>query len=43
MERENVKSLIEQTGLFPGIRVDTPDTALYAAETLFGAGIPAWQ
>lgn len=40
MERENVKGLIEQTGLFPGIRVDMPDRALYAAETLFTAGIP---
>jgi len=40
MERDNVKGLIEQTGLFPGIRLDKPDLALYAAETLFDAGIP---
>lgn len=40
MERKAVRIRIEEMGLFPGIRVKTPDQALYAAETLFHAGIP---
>src|SRR5579863_5963641 len=40
MESENVIGLIEQAGLFPGIRLDKPDLAIYAAEMLFDAGIP---
>ncbi|MGA2340311.1 MAG: bifunctional 4-hydroxy-2-oxoglutarate aldolase/2-dehydro-3-deoxy-phosphogluconate aldolase [Terracidiphilus sp.] len=31
---------IEEIGIFPGIRVKTADQALYAAETLYHAGIP---
>jgi 2-dehydro-3-deoxyphosphogluconate aldolase / (4S)-4-hydroxy-2-oxoglutarate aldolase len=40
MEHDEVKRIIENTGIFPGIRVDSADQALYAAETLFDAGIP---
>jgi 2-dehydro-3-deoxyphosphogluconate aldolase / (4S)-4-hydroxy-2-oxoglutarate aldolase len=40
MERNTVRIGIENTGIFPGIRVKTADQALYAAETLFHAGIP---
>jgi 2-dehydro-3-deoxyphosphogluconate aldolase/(4S)-4-hydroxy-2-oxoglutarate aldolase len=40
MERNAVKIGIENTGIFPGIRVKTAEQALYAAETLYHAGIP---
>jgi 2-dehydro-3-deoxyphosphogluconate aldolase/(4S)-4-hydroxy-2-oxoglutarate aldolase len=40
MERTAVRTRIEEIGVFPGIRVKTADQALYAAETLYHAGIP---
>jgi 2-dehydro-3-deoxyphosphogluconate aldolase/(4S)-4-hydroxy-2-oxoglutarate aldolase len=40
MTREQVKALIEEIGIFPGIRVSSADQALYAAKTLYEAGIP---
>ena len=40
MERKEVSTRIEEIGIFPGIRVKTADEALYAAETLYHAGIP---
>lgn len=40
MERKAVATRIEGIGVFPGIRVKTTDQALYAAETLYHAGIP---
>jgi 2-dehydro-3-deoxyphosphogluconate aldolase/(4S)-4-hydroxy-2-oxoglutarate aldolase len=40
MERKAVRTRIEEIGIFPGIRVRTADQALYAAETLYHAGIP---
>jgi 2-dehydro-3-deoxyphosphogluconate aldolase / (4S)-4-hydroxy-2-oxoglutarate aldolase len=40
MERNAVRNGIENTGIFPGIRVRTAEQALYAAETLYHAGIP---
>src|SRR5271157_4890728 len=40
MNREDAKALIEEIGIFPGIRLKSADQALYAAETLFHAGIP---
>jgi 2-dehydro-3-deoxyphosphogluconate aldolase/(4S)-4-hydroxy-2-oxoglutarate aldolase len=40
MERKAVSTRIEEIGIFPGIRVKTADQALYAAETLYHAGIP---
>jgi len=40
MNREDAKARIEEIGIFPGIRVKSADQALYAAETLFHAGIP---
>ncbi len=40
MKREEVAALIEGIGIFPGIRVNSADHALYSAETLWGAGIP---
>ena len=35
MTREEARNLIEQTGVFPGIRVNSADQALYCAEVLF--------
>lgn len=40
MNRESVRTLIEEIGIFPGIRSRTADDALYCAETLYHAGIP---
>ena len=40
MNREDIIALIEEIGIFPGIRVKSGDQALYAAETLYHAGIP---
>ena len=40
MNREKVRTLIEEIGVFPGIRVSTADQALYSARTLYQAGIP---
>ena len=40
MNREDVIALIEEIGIFPGIRVKSGDQALYVAETLYHAGIP---
>jgi 2-dehydro-3-deoxyphosphogluconate aldolase/(4S)-4-hydroxy-2-oxoglutarate aldolase len=40
MDRKDVRARIEEIGIFPGIRVKSADQALYAAETLFHAGIP---
>jgi hypothetical protein len=39
-ETEDVRTRIEEIGIFPGIRVKSADQALYAAETLYHAGIP---
>jgi len=38
MNRDKVSALIEEIGIFPGIRVKSGDHALYAAETLYNAG-----
>jgi 2-dehydro-3-deoxyphosphogluconate aldolase/(4S)-4-hydroxy-2-oxoglutarate aldolase len=40
MTRDEVKACIEDIGIFPGIRVASADHALYAAKTLYDAGIP---
>jgi 2-dehydro-3-deoxyphosphogluconate aldolase/(4S)-4-hydroxy-2-oxoglutarate aldolase len=40
MKRETVSAIIEEIGIFPGIRVKSSDHARYAAETLYYAGIP---
>ena len=40
MRREEVRTRIEEIGIFPGIRVKSADQAIYAAETLYQAGIP---
>jgi 2-dehydro-3-deoxyphosphogluconate aldolase / (4S)-4-hydroxy-2-oxoglutarate aldolase len=40
MTRDEARALIEQIGIFPGIRVDSADQALYCAEILFESGIP---
>ena len=40
MNRDEVAAKIEQIGIFPGIRVNSADHALYCAEILWGAGIP---
>lgn len=40
MTREEARDLIVQIGVFPGIRVNSADQALYCAEILFDSGIP---
>jgi 2-dehydro-3-deoxyphosphogluconate aldolase/(4S)-4-hydroxy-2-oxoglutarate aldolase len=40
MTRDEVAAKIEEIGIFPGIRVQSGDHALYCAEILWGAGIP---
>jgi 2-dehydro-3-deoxyphosphogluconate aldolase/(4S)-4-hydroxy-2-oxoglutarate aldolase len=40
MNRKEASVRIEQIGIFPGIRVNTADDALYCAETLYEVGIP---
>ncbi len=40
MNRQQAVAIIEEIGIFPGIRVSSADRALYAAETLYKAGIP---
>ncbi len=40
MKRDEVRNRIEEIGIFPGIRVKSAEQAVYAAETLFHAGIP---
>ena len=40
MTREDATTRIEKIGLFPGIRVNSADQALYCAEILYASGIP---
>ena len=40
MTREEVKARIENIGIFPGIRVESAEQALYCARVLYAAGIP---
>ena len=40
MIREDVRSLMEKTGVIPAIRVSTPADALFAAEAVASGGIP---
>jgi 2-dehydro-3-deoxyphosphogluconate aldolase/(4S)-4-hydroxy-2-oxoglutarate aldolase len=40
MTREEVAAKIEEIGIFPGIRVQSGDHALFCTENLWGAGIP---
>jgi 2-dehydro-3-deoxyphosphogluconate aldolase/(4S)-4-hydroxy-2-oxoglutarate aldolase len=40
MTRDESRNRIKEIGIFPGVRVDSVDEALYAAETLYEAGIP---
>jgi 2-dehydro-3-deoxyphosphogluconate aldolase/(4S)-4-hydroxy-2-oxoglutarate aldolase len=40
MTREEARTRIEEIGLFPGIRVNSADQALYCAEILYASGIP---
>ncbi len=40
MTREEAAVKIEEIGIFPGIRVDSGDHALFCTQTLWGAGIP---
>jgi 2-dehydro-3-deoxyphosphogluconate aldolase/(4S)-4-hydroxy-2-oxoglutarate aldolase len=39
MNKEEVKARINEIGIFPGIRTHSAKEALYAAETLYAAGI----
>lgn len=40
MNREEVKACIQEIGIFPGLRFESADDALYCAEILYNAGIP---
>jgi 2-dehydro-3-deoxyphosphogluconate aldolase/(4S)-4-hydroxy-2-oxoglutarate aldolase len=40
MNREEVRTCIQEIGIFPGLRFDSADDALYCAEILYNAGIP---
>jgi 2-dehydro-3-deoxyphosphogluconate aldolase/(4S)-4-hydroxy-2-oxoglutarate aldolase len=40
MKREEIRARIEEVGIFPAVRVASPDLALFAAESVFEAGIP---
>jgi 2-dehydro-3-deoxyphosphogluconate aldolase/(4S)-4-hydroxy-2-oxoglutarate aldolase len=40
MNRKAVRTLIEQIGILPSVRVNVPELALFAAETTYAAGIP---
>lgn len=40
MNRKEASVCIEKIGIFPGIRVNIAEDALYCAETLYEAGIP---
>jgi 2-dehydro-3-deoxyphosphogluconate aldolase/(4S)-4-hydroxy-2-oxoglutarate aldolase len=39
MKREEIKARIGEIGILPGVRVDNAEDALYAAETVYHAGI----
>ena len=38
--REEVRACIEEIGILPSVRVSSQDLALFAAETVYAAGIP---
>jgi 2-dehydro-3-deoxyphosphogluconate aldolase / (4S)-4-hydroxy-2-oxoglutarate aldolase len=40
MTREEAKARLEKIGILPGVRVNSAAEALYAAETVYQAGIP---
>lgn len=40
MNREEVRACIQEIGIFPGLRFDSADDALYCAEILYNAGVP---
>jgi 2-dehydro-3-deoxyphosphogluconate aldolase/(4S)-4-hydroxy-2-oxoglutarate aldolase len=40
MNREEVRARIEEIGIMPSVRVGAADLALFAAETVYEAGIP---
>jgi 2-dehydro-3-deoxyphosphogluconate aldolase/(4S)-4-hydroxy-2-oxoglutarate aldolase len=40
MRRDEVRARIQETGILAGVRVDKAEDALYAAETVYNAGIP---
>ena len=40
MKREEVSALIRSIGILPSVRVTSQDLALFAAETVYSAGIP---
>lgn len=40
MKREEVRTRIAEVGILPGIRVNNENDAVYAAESVYSAGIP---
>lgn len=40
MKREDVRAQIEKIGILPSVRVTSRDLALFAADTVYAAGIP---
>jgi 2-dehydro-3-deoxyphosphogluconate aldolase / (4S)-4-hydroxy-2-oxoglutarate aldolase len=40
MKREAVRACIQEIGILPSVRVNSPELARFAAETVYSAGIP---
>ncbi len=40
MPRQKVRSLIQEVGVLPAVRVSSAEDALFAAEAVYNAGIP---
>ena len=39
MNRQDIRTRIEETGIFPAVRVSLAERALFAAESVYEAGI----
>ena len=40
MKKEAVRACIQEIGILPSVRVNSRDLALFAADTVYAAGIP---
>jgi 2-dehydro-3-deoxyphosphogluconate aldolase/(4S)-4-hydroxy-2-oxoglutarate aldolase len=40
MKREEIRARIEEVGIFPAVRISSAELALFAAESVYEAGIP---
>ena len=43
MKRGEIRALIEEVGIFPAVRVSSPELAIFAAESVNGGGIPIME